>query len=295
MRETNAGAMLELIILNRPPGHKPVVLFETPGSGSDYLAAALAAVATGSRRYVLASPPPDAPSAALRRWHRDAWAALDRSDRAGVALVLGRTAGYLAPVFGDGAELIALVEDPAMAVRRLGVGPQGLEALVAKKGKSPGARATRPLQVLNGQSRALLEPWHDTDGLVAANEPSADQDRWRHLLFEDVLPRVKVHPSERRIHLARRLSTRFAWPVKRATRLAGDPTDETDDRHLPDVGWASRVNATNWLDRELRDLLYTHVGGRSAPLSVNQRGPRWCSHRRCVRAAGSGPSERLTD
>jgi hypothetical protein len=244
--------MLELIILNRPPDHKPVLLFETPGSGSDHLAAALAAVATGARRHVLPEPPADAAAVALRRWHRDAWAALDRSDRAGVALVLGRTAGYLAPVLDDGADLIALVEDPATAVRRLRIGPQGLEALVEKSGRPRGERAARPLQVMNGQSRALLEPWHDTDELVAAEEPP-DRDRWRQLLFEDVLSRVKVHPSERRAHLARRLSTRFAWPGKRAAQLAQDPADEKDDRPLPDPGWASRVNAMSWLDRELRD------------------------------------------
>jgi hypothetical protein len=169
------------------------VLVELPGAGAEPLAAALLQSAPGLRRRMLPSPSPETPAAALRDWYRDAWMALSAAERTSVALVTGPTAAFLLPSLDGLANGVALVGEPTTA---LGVvQPNGLPkrrhlAAFAKEPSAAAGARLRPWS--NPQSRALLRPWHDSEGLAVTPGPPEDADHWRGLLFEHVLSRVDV-------------------------------------------------------------------------------------------------------
>jgi hypothetical protein len=79
-----------------------------------------------------------------------------------------------------------------------------------------------------------------------------DGDRWRELLFGEVLPRVEAIPVERAAHasreLARELGGRPKPVVQAATAIAEDAAGTAEDPAL-----AGLLLRLNWLDKELHD------------------------------------------
>jgi FkbM family methyltransferase len=227
------------------------VLLQLPGAGGERLVSALLDSVPGGRRRLLSPPPADAPVAAQRDWHRDAWWALSGQARSSVTLVTGSTAAQLQPVLSGRAKVVVLVVEPIAALG--GPDPQDLpEArLVGTFAKRPNPRRQARLRPWsNPQSRALLGPWHDTEQLAVTLGPPDDAEHWRRLLFEDVLSRVDASRSAAGI--ARRLMRALNADRNRAARALPSLSARNsavrsplDDRH------AELLRSLNWLDREL--------------------------------------------
>jgi hypothetical protein len=239
------------LVLSEPPGAEPrgiLVFPHLPGVGADDLTAAVLDSMPGGCRRMLPAPPLGASDSVLRAWHRDAWMAASEQTHGSIVLATGPTAAYLAAAVGDAAETLALVREPLAVLPAADpAGPPKrrlLQALVDEPGGVPGERL-RPWS--NPQSRALLGPWHDTHEMEVTAGPPADADRWREMLFEDVLTRVAVthDPLAAARTLADRLGSRRKRAVRAATALAAPSPAR------PDAAEDERLVSLAWLDTEL--------------------------------------------
>jgi hypothetical protein len=242
--------VLEIVLGLTVARRRAVVIADTPGSNSAAVAGALTACAVSCRRLVFFAPPQTASREAISRWHRDLWSTVSPSDRRRILLVAGDTAQYLAPLIGDETRIVAFVDEPVEASLALGLKSRQLEEAVQNNGR----RTRRIAYQLNAQSRALLGPWHDTDGFPVSDGPPGDADRWREALFGDVLTRVAAVPAEAAVERAGSIAKSLKWmdkQVARYLRTVGEPRalklSEPTREH---------VASFCWLDGELR----TEVG-----------------------------------
>jgi hypothetical protein len=242
--------VLEIVLGLTAARRRAVVIADTPGSNSAAVAGALTACSVSCRRLVFSSPPHTATQEAISRWHRDLWATLPASDRRRIVLVAGATAQYVAPLIGDEIRMVAFVDDPVEASLALGLKSRQLEDAVQDNGR----RTRRVASQLNAQSRALLGPWHDTDGFPVSDGPPADADEWRAALFGDVLMRVTAVPVEAAVERAGSIARSLKWMDKQVARYLSNPGPP----RAPKLSQPTRdhVAAFCWLDGELR----TEVG-----------------------------------
>jgi hypothetical protein len=255
----SAGA-LELLLAESSPGAgRIVVLPQLPGAGVESLVGSLLQAVPG-RRLLLPAPSPDGPAPRLREWHEDAWMALSDDTRSSVAVATGPTAAYLAPALGALGETVVVVREPLEALEA--AQPKGvpmkriLSSLAGHEGGgSPGS--LQPWS--NPQSRALLGPWHDTEALAVTSGPPDDADRWRELLFDDVLSRVAV--TENAAAFARRVAEALGSARKRAVRIAAALAEERPQGPRMDPAHDELLRSMSWLDVEL----YERCAG-TAPL-----------------------------
>lgn len=243
---------LELLLFSARDHADTLLLPQPRGTGAADIARSLLEGVSDARRRLLPAPGPDAGVSAQRAWHRDAWLAMRASERDAVALVTGPTAGYLAPVLGDSARTVVFVRDPLTAIGQMGEPLPKKRALEGLREAGPDEVPARLGALANPQSRALLAPWHDPAGLVVGLGAPDDGDRWRELLFGEVLPRVEAIPVERASHasreLARELGGRPKPVVQAATAIAEDAAGAPEDPAL-----AGLLLRLNWLDKELHD------------------------------------------
>ena len=243
---------LELLFIEDHAPDAILVLVQLPGAGSGRIVEALAASLERGRWRSLPSPPADSPPAVLRGWHRDAWMALSGEDRRTLALASGPTAAHLTPVLGAGCETVALVAEPfaALIANRPG-GPPAARVLAEFENHPDAQRERRLVPWANPQSRALLGPWHDTQCLPVTLGPPDSAERWRELLFGDVLSRVKV--SSNATAVAREVAGVLGLPPKRTVRAARTLDGEAVAEMRPRIR-ARRGDllcALSWLDVEL--------------------------------------------
>ena len=204
------------------------------------------------RLRLLPAPPAAAPVAQLRAWHHDALMGLGEDVRSSIAVAAGPTAAFLLPAFAPDANPVVLVREPlaglgAAEPRRL---PKK-RSLAALEGKRAGPLQERLRPWANPQSRALLEPWHDTSELAVTLGPPDDASRWRELLFDDVLPQVEIHDDAALV--ARGLAGAFGVTRKRANRMANDLVNppQSEPRKPVEATHAELLRSLNWLDAEL--------------------------------------------
>lgn len=252
--------MLLWLLGDETPSDPPLVLAQTPGTGTDFLVDRLLEVATRGVRRVLPEPEPEAPNAAVRGRYHDAWLVLPAAERRLLRLATGRGATSLRPFLDPAHVVVAPVEEPVLALAALvdeGVQLPKLRPLLelAAAGRTE-SRGPRPA-VANFQSRALLLPLPEADDLPVSMGPPPDADRWRTLLFEDALPRYQVVPAADVRRLVEVVGSQIgcsAAAIRRTARVAeraretARPTAFTE-RH------ARALLALNWLDVELYDRL----------------------------------------
>jgi hypothetical protein len=234
---------------------RTLIVPQLPGTGADRLVSAVFD-ATSGRRRLLPAPPPDAPPSQLRAWHRDAWLALGETVASTLLVATGPTAAHLAPALGDRALTVALVREPLAVLGAMDPGGVPVKRIrAALAGEEPPAVLRR---WSNPQSRALLAPWHDADDLAPGAGPPEDAERWRELLFGDVLSRVTVTSDAEAF--ARRVGVTLGSARKRAVRIAAALADD-GPRVRGDPGEVEMLRSVSWLDAEL----YERASGSGLP------------------------------
>jgi hypothetical protein len=255
---------LELLLID-PGGERPVpivLLPHAPASGADAIARSLAESLEQGRWRLLPVPDLGGNVAAERDWHRDLWVAMPEADRDAVALITGATAGYLAPVLADRARTTVLVREPLAAVGMIGETGEPLpkRRVLERLAETPiDEIPPRLRRIANPQSRALLAPWHDPAELIVSLGPPDDADRWRDLLFGDLLPNLDAAAVERAPDVARALVRSLGGrpkPVVQAAKTIVDPALEIPgDREYTDL-----LLGLNWLDAELYARCFERSG-----------------------------------
>jgi hypothetical protein len=234
---------------------RTLIVPQLPGTGADRLVSAVFD-ATRRRRRLLPAPPPDAPPPQLRAWHRDAWLALGETAASTLLVATGPTAAHLAPVLGDRALTVALVREPLAVLGAVDAGGVPVKRIGAALAGEEPAEVLRRWS--NPQSRALLAPWHDTDDLALGVGPPEDAERWRELLFGDVLSRVTVTADAEAF--ARRVGATLGSARKRAVRIAA-ALAEDGPAVRRDPGQDEMLRSVSWLDAEL----YERASGSGLP------------------------------
>ena len=131
---------------------------------------------------------------AVRRWHRDAWLAMSHDERASVVVAAGPGVASLAPLLSGNGEIVVVVHEPLEAIATLAragrpiPSPQGPED--SDDELNPQQKRRRR-SVANPQARAILMISPEIVEFTPTLGPPPDADRWRTLLFEETLPRVR--------------------------------------------------------------------------------------------------------
>jgi hypothetical protein len=251
VQHINEHATIELLFAGGPDVEpRPTIIFpHLPGSGAAGVAHALVSTVGDGRRQLVPAPPVDVGQEEHRAWHRDLWYAMSAVQREKLTLATGPTALFLAPTMAEEGRAIVLVREPLAAAHAIGKAlPK--PRLVSGLASTPLAEApSRLRRFANPQSRALMAPWHDTAQLAVSDGPPDDADHWREALFEEVLPRVQVVPSERAASVTDDLIDLVGArrkPVMHAVRAIAtvhEPDDEAAKREA--------LRRLSWLDAEL--------------------------------------------
>ena len=96
--------MMELLLLDGDRSGAVLLIPQLAPAGLDALARALLEAASFGRRRLLPGPAQDAPTQAVRSWHRDAWTALPATDQRAIAVAAGPGVASLADLI-EGAEV----------------------------------------------------------------------------------------------------------------------------------------------------------------------------------------------
>jgi hypothetical protein len=247
--------MMELLLFDGVRSGPPVLVPQLASPELEPLAVALLEAATSGRRRMFPAPAPDASSQVIRDWHRDAWIALPTAERDSVAVATGPGVASLAPLI-ERAEVVVTVREPLEAVSTLGSGERSLPtrrslaALRDERGRLP------KLQMRlfsNPQARALLLASTDAGDLPVTLGPPSDADRWRTLLFEDAMPRIRPIAVDGLSAAAGELAGRLGYAPD-ACAHASEIAERLAFRHdrAPiDPVRTELIRELNWLDEEL--------------------------------------------
>jgi hypothetical protein len=244
--------VLELLLADDGDGRARVLLPQLTGSRLEPLAARLFAALPPARRRALPGPAADAPPAAVRAWHRDAFLALPLAERDALVLAAGPGAASLAPVI-EGSQVGACVREPLEAVALLardGYPVPNRKALAALGDAGDHAPKPQLARFSNPQARSVLLAFAEADGLPVTLGPPPDADRWRELLFEQAMPLVRPVLPDGIEDAIQGLVTRLGYPppgpgdaAETERTLRDDPAIQGDHADL--------LRRLSWLDAEL--------------------------------------------
>ena len=253
MRES-IEAMLELLMVEGSDA--PTVLVpQLPGAGRGELASALLEAAPQGRRRMLPGPVEGVDDDAVRRWHRDAWLAMSRDERASVVVAAGPGVASLAPLLSGRGEIVVAIHEPLEAIAtlaRAGVpipSPQGLRTPDDERNQQ---QKRRIRSVANPQAHALLMSSPEFIDFTPTLGPPPDADRWRTLLFEQTMPLVRPLLADQVPEAVETLAGRFGSSDRRKEGAA--KVSRTRAEGLPlKPPHVDLLRQLNWLDAELYD------------------------------------------
>lgn len=256
---------LVLVFRNRGVPDRPVLLPQVSSGGIEPFAVTLLSAAGGIQR-VLPGPGPNASTAAIRSWYRDAWWALPEVERRSLVLAAGAGTTCLAPVLDGRADVVAIVRDPLDVVATTAAGglnvptPNRLRAL----GEGDASMAKRLQVFANRQARAVLTHRKEFDDLPITLGPPPDAARWRALLFDETLPGIRAVQANQIASEAQGLAERLRFRPKateHVVRVAEQTPRITSVPFRP--GHADLLLQLNWLDLELYERLEQSPGNSS--------------------------------
>ena len=248
--------MLELLMVDEA-GRATVLVPQLFGANRGGLAAAILDPAPHGRRRILPGPPEGAGDDAVRRWHRDAWLAMSRDERESVVVAAGPGVASLAPLLDGNGEIVVVVHEPLDALALLAragrtiPSPKGLKTPIAELNPP---QELRRRTVANPQARAVLMSSPEIVEFAPTLGPPSDADRWRTLLFEETMPRVRALLADQVPEAVETLTSRLGYPGGRETIAAPRERSRSEadglqlkPRHV------ELLRQLNWLDFELYD------------------------------------------
>ena len=244
--------MMELLFLDGNRSQPPVLIPRIASSGLDPLGQALLDLKPPGRWRILPEPPADAASPVIRGWHRDAWVALPNSERASVAVASGRGVAALASMI-EAAEVVVWVREPLEALFSLVGDAAHLPKRRVLAAVDQNVERVQMRIFANPQARALLLASSAPAELPVTLGPPADVDRWRRLLFEDVLPRVRPITDSGLPNAAEDLAERLGYDAVDRVRIAKGVKLPAvpDERPRVNETRLELLRELNWLDEEL--------------------------------------------
>jgi hypothetical protein len=247
--------MMELLLFDDARSGGLVLIPQLASTGLEPLATALLEAATSGRRRMLPGPASDASGPLIRDWHRDAWIALPIAERDSVAVAAGPGVASLAPLI-EGAEVVVRVRDPLEAVSDLAGGGRSLPTrrALASLREDRGRLPKLEMRAFsNPQARALLLVSADAGELPVTLGPPPDADRWRKLLFEEAMPRIRPIDVDGLSAAAGELAGELGYAPgarARASEVAERLALRPDGPPIDPVR-AKLIRELNWLDEEL--------------------------------------------
>jgi hypothetical protein len=182
---------------------------------------------------------------------------MSRDERGSVVVAAGPGVASLAPLLDGNSEIVVLVHEPLDALALLAragrpiPSPKGLKTPIDELNPQ---QELRRRTVANPQARALLLTSPEIVEFTPTLGPPSDADRWRRLLFEETMPRVRPLLADQVPEAVEALTRRLGYPSSPETSAAPPHPSRSDaDGFRLKPRHVELLRQLNWLDFELYD------------------------------------------